>query len=408
MNILLNTKFFLQRLNSGEINHLNFRNVNLSRTSLAKLQGLDFQKADFTGASWIDADLFGQNLSKASFRGINLMDAELGCADLSYANLEGADLSGASLRCANLRGANLRSANLSRANLSGADLSYADLSNSNFYEAKLNEEFVRGNALRYVESLPDNDEAKGFARLPSTKIVSANFHDANLSGAELTGVVFCESNFPSSLIKLDEQTEALSADPASQYELAMRLCTEAEEDNVIDLVRKTIWLKKAAEQGHADAQYELAGCFCFGKGIEKDSKKEAYWYEKAAEQGHAGAQNYLAAHYFSGKGKPQDYEKALYWCNKSAEQGNESSKYARCICLLKLNDFRGAFDGFRVSGRSEILKKGAENPRKAKKANNYKSALIYWQRALDQGDSWAVEMIDKDALERAIDKLKLN
>ncbi|MBQ0113780.1 MAG: sel1 repeat family protein [Bacteroidales bacterium] len=45
------------------------------------------------------------------------------------------------------------------------------------------------------------------------------------------------------------------------------------------------WFKKAAEQGHADAQYNLAFCYANGNGVSQDYKQAASWYEKAAEQG---------------------------------------------------------------------------------------------------------------------------
>ena len=41
------------------------------------------------------------------------------------------------------------------------------------------------------------------------------------------------------------------------------------------------WYEKAAEQGHADAQYNLGGIY--GQGVDVNYKK-AMVYEKAAEQ----------------------------------------------------------------------------------------------------------------------------
>jgi len=35
------------------------------------------------------------------------------------------------------------------------------------------------------------------------------------------------------------------------------------------------WYKKAAEQGHASAQYNLAVCYENGTGVEKDEKKSS-------------------------------------------------------------------------------------------------------------------------------------
>jgi hypothetical protein len=42
------------------------------------------------------------------------------------------------------------------------------------------------------------------------------------------------------------------------------------------------------------------------------------WYEKAAAQGHALAQNNLAELYFAGLGVPQDYVRAYLWVSLAA------------------------------------------------------------------------------------------
>ena len=50
------------------------------------------------------------------------------------------------------------------------------------------------------------------------------------------------------------------------------------------------WYKKAAEQGNAEAQYEVGQMYYYGKGVAKDRIQADYWYKKASEQGHADAQ----------------------------------------------------------------------------------------------------------------------
>ncbi len=52
-------------------------------------------------------------------------------------------------------------------------------------------------------------------------------------------------------------------------------------------------LRKAAEQGHADAQYFLGHCYHNGKGVEQDDVKAAEWWRKAADQGFELAKEYL-------------------------------------------------------------------------------------------------------------------
>jgi len=49
------------------------------------------------------------------------------------------------------------------------------------------------------------------------------------------------------------------------------------------------WFGKAAEQGHADAQYNLGELYNKGRGVKKDKKIAQKWYEAAAAQGHVKA-----------------------------------------------------------------------------------------------------------------------
>ena len=53
------------------------------------------------------------------------------------------------------------------------------------------------------------------------------------------------------------------------------------------------WFRKAAEQGNADAQYNLGMCYQEWKGVEQSFSKAEEWYTKAAQQGHQGAINRL-------------------------------------------------------------------------------------------------------------------
>lgn len=53
------------------------------------------------------------------------------------------------------------------------------------------------------------------------------------------------------------------------------------------------WYKKAAEQGHMDAQHEVGRCFVLGIGTAKDIEEGKKWLNKAADQGHKEAQREL-------------------------------------------------------------------------------------------------------------------
>ena len=77
-----------------------------------------------------------------------------------------------------------------------------------------------------------------------------------------------------------------------------------------------------AEQGNADAQFNLGLLYANGQGVPQDYVQARQWYEKAAIQGDASAQLNLGVIYGNGKGVPEDYQLALYWFRLSANQGN--------------------------------------------------------------------------------------
>ena len=77
------------------------------------------------------------------------------------------------------------------------------------------------------------------------------------------------------------------------------------------------WLEKAANQGHAKAQYNLGRCYYNGQGVVPNYEKAAYWFKKAANQGNAEAQYNLGLHYYYGLGVKKDLKKAKFWKDKS-------------------------------------------------------------------------------------------
>ena len=83
-------------------------------------------------------------------------------------------------------------------------------------------------------------------------------------------------------------------------------------------------LIKVAEQGDAEAQYQLARMYNKGEGVTRDYGQAVAWCRKAAEQGHEEAQFGLGVMYNEGRGVTRDYEAAYGWYARSAAhaQGN--------------------------------------------------------------------------------------
>ena len=87
------------------------------------------------------------------------------------------------------------------------------------------------------------------------------------------------------------------------------------------------WFKRAARQGHADAQVMLGGAYRLGEGVEQDHAQALYWYQLAAEKHNSAAQMNLAKIYEAGQGVEQDHVKALHYYRLAAEQDHEAAQF---------------------------------------------------------------------------------
>ena len=58
-----------------------------------------------------------------------------------------------------------------------------------------------------------------------------------------------------------------------------------------DYARAVQSFRKAAEDGNADAQFNLGVMYSKGRGVEQDYARAAHWYRKAAEQDDVPAQS---------------------------------------------------------------------------------------------------------------------
>ena len=112
----------------------------------------------------------------------------------------------------------------------------------------------------------------------------------------------------SSVVFADDLQDGLDAAVRGDYKTAYKL-----------------WLP-LAEQGDAEAQYNLGVMYEHSLGVPQDYKEAFKWYRLAAEQGDADAQNNLGVMYNEGQGVPQDYKEAVKWWRLSAEQGDEQAQ----------------------------------------------------------------------------------
>ena len=88
------------------------------------------------------------------------------------------------------------------------------------------------------------------------------------------------------------------------------------------------WYRRAAENGHTEAQYNLGVMYSWGNGIPANHEQAVYWVRKAAEKGYHQAEDHLCFLYFAGKGVQQDYKQAFGWGIRAARAGMAYSQWA--------------------------------------------------------------------------------
>lgn len=95
------------------------------------------------------------------------------------------------------------------------------------------------------------------------------------------------------------------------------------------------WYRRAADKGHAGAQFNLANMYRDGLGVPRDAGLAVTWYQKAADQGDAIAQFSLGSIYEAGAGVvARDDVTAASWHRRAADQGLATAQYRLGMMLV--------------------------------------------------------------------------
>ena len=124
-----------------------------------------------------------------------------------------------------------------------------------------------------------------------------------------------------------ELDAATRGDARSQYNMGIRALSVSHATQAVD------WFTKAAHQGLAEAQYNLALAYQDGLVI-KDAAAAVEWYTRAAEQGFSKAEYNLGFMYMTGLDVPQDKVKAIEWFTKAVGHGDVKAACHLGVLLL--------------------------------------------------------------------------
>ena len=95
-------------------------------------------------------------------------------------------------------------------------------------------------------------------------------------------------------------------------------------------------LVQAAEQGNAQAQYNLGRMLDMGDGVPQNYAEAVKWYRLAAEQGYVEAQGNLSVMLLKGNGVTSNPKQAYFWALLAAPQ-NQKYNELRDVLAKQLN-----------------------------------------------------------------------
>ncbi|MEE9706500.1 SEL1-like repeat protein [Aeromonas veronii] len=194
------------------------------------------------------------------------------------------------------------------------------------------------------------------------------------------------SELPEKIIELIKAAE--QGDAEAQFQLGFKY--EKGEDVDQSDSTSVEWYRRAAEQGHSDAQLNLGWMYDKGRGVVKNENTTVGWYHKAAEQGHVVAQYNLGLMYEVGRGIEQSHSTAVEWYRKAAEQGDADAQFC-------LGSMYGSGKGVAQNDKTAVewYRKAAEQGLADAQFN------LGWMfeegKGIDQSDSEAAEWYQKAA-----------
>ena len=87
------------------------------------------------------------------------------------------------------------------------------------------------------------------------------------------------------------------------------------------------WIRKAAVQRFAPAEYHLGQVYEFGFGVAQDDRLALEWYRRAADDGSAPGQRAVGEFYLKGRGVPADAAAAARWFQRGADGDDLRAQY---------------------------------------------------------------------------------
>ena len=142
----------------------------------------------------------------------------------------------------------------------------------------------------------------------------SNWFHLGLLGLAIAVVVMAVGYLVGSAIEKRRADSPQASQRSSQLQLQ-----RAQPQSLVDL-------RKLADQGDAEAQFQMGVRYHNGEDVPQDDTQAMQWFLRSAEQGHVDAQSHLGAYYWAGRGVPEDLSKAYFWSAIALAEGDDNSK----------------------------------------------------------------------------------
>lgn len=219
--------------------------------------------------------------------------------------------------------------------------------------------------------------AKPLQQTPEKVAKAAPKQVKEASNPDLIERIQPDENLPEAVKEIEAKAFAGGAE--AQHDLAA-IYTAGHAGVAQDYERAALWFREAAENGVANARYNLGVLYHQGIGVQQDIQQAINWYEQAAKLGHPEAQYNLGIAFVEGVGVNYDPEKAAGYFNQAARQGIMEAAYN--LGLIYENGLLGL-----------------PEPDKA---------LVWYKRAADQGSPEAKTALEQLARNLGRDVSEIN
>ena len=118
------------------------------------------------------------------------------------------------------------------------------------------------------------------------------------------------------------RARAASGDVIAQFSLGAILYYAG-----TDAAQAIEWIRKAATQQYAPAEFHMGQLYDFGFGVARNDREALAWYRKAAAHGDAAAQRSVGDFYQKGRGVPADAAEAARWYRRGADGDDLRAQY---------------------------------------------------------------------------------